>query len=211
MIRSTGVSLLLLTLTCTAQADSPQVLFNRSQIPELRERIARPEFAPIWAGILKNAEAFCDPASAQYADPADPYPLPEKGEYVSQGRHNALLVHRVGRMLTDRMEAIGIAYQLTARKELGRHGAALLLATAEQFPITSPIVSKGFAGGRGDIMRGLAMGYDLLSDQLDDEQRPVVAGACAEYLDFFVEEFNNPKVWWYKVHNYNGVNGGSAG
>jgi hypothetical protein len=38
-----------------------------------------------------------------------------------------------------------------------------------------------------------------------------LADACADYLDFFVEEFNNPKSWWYGVHNYNGVNGGSAG
>ena len=38
-----------------------------------------------------------------------------------------------------------------------------------------------------------------------------VAEACAEYLDFFVKEFNNPKVWWYRIHNYNGVNGGAAG
>jgi heparinase II/III-like protein len=212
MTRPIWFPFLLLTLaTSPAWAESPKVLFTRSQIPELRERVAQPELAPIWARILKDAEAYCDPKSPRYADPADPYPLPEKGEYVSQGRHNALLVHRVGRMLTDRMEAIGMAYQLTGRAELGRHGAALLLATAKQYPIANPVVSKGFAGGRGDIMRGLAVGYDLLSDQLDNEGRRVVAEACAGYLDFFVEEFNNPKVWWYKVHNYNGVNGGSAG
>jgi hypothetical protein len=193
------------------QADSPQVLFDRSQIPELRERIARPEFAPIWVRILKDAEAYCDPQSPRYADPGDPYPLPEKGAYMSQSRHNALLVHRVGRTLTDRMEAIGVAYQLTGRRELGRHGAKLLLATIEKYPITNPLISKGFAGGRGDVMRGLAMGYDLLSDQLGDDERRAVASACADYLDFFVEEFNNPKSWWYEVHNYNGVNGGSAG
>ena len=203
--------LLVLLAAGVARAESPKVLFDRSEIPELRERVSEPELAPIWERILKDAEAYCDPESPRYADPADPYPMPEKGEYVSQGRHNALLVHRVGRMLTNRMEAIGMAYQLTGREELGRHGAALLLATAEKFPITNPIVSKGFAGGRGDIMRGLAVGYDLLSDLLNADERQVVAEACAGYLDFFVREFNNPKSWWYEVHNYNGVNGGSAG
>ena len=187
MARHTWIPSLLITLTAgTASAESPRVLFDRSQIPELRERIAEPDLAPIWTRVLKDAEAYCDPQSSRYADPADPYPLPEKGQYISQSRHNALLVHRVGRMLTDRMEAIGVAYQLTGRQELGRHGAALLLSTVEKFPITNPIVSKGFAGGRGDIMRGLAMGYDLLSDQLDDDRRRVVADACADYLDFFV-------------------------
>lgn len=212
MIRRIWILCVLLALPVgTSRAESPKVLFERAQIPELRERVAKPELAPIWARILKDAEAYCDPKSSRYADPADPYPLPEKGEYISQSRHNALLVHRVGRMLTDRMEAIGMAYQLTGREELGRHGAALLLATAEQYPISNPIVSKGFAGGRGDIMRGLAVGYDLLSDQLDDEGRRLVAEACAGYLDFFVKEFNNPKSWWYGIHNYNGVNGGAAG
>ncbi|MBN2292487.1 MAG: heparinase II/III family protein [Pirellulales bacterium] len=210
-IRACLALALLLVAAATARADSPQMLFCRSQIPELRERITQPEFAPIWRRILNNAEAYCDPKSPRYADPADPYPLPKKGKYINQRRHNALLVHRVGGTLTKRMEAIGVAYQLTGRQELGRHGAALLLATVKKYPITNPLVSRGFAGGRGDVMRGLAMGYDLLSDQLDDEQRTVVASACTEYLDFFVAEFNNPKSWWYKVHNYNGVNGGSAG
>jgi hypothetical protein len=160
-------------------------------------------------GILKDAEGYCDPQSPRYADPADPGPLPTKRQYVSQGRHDALLVHHVGRTLTDRMEAIGIAYQLTGRQELGRHGAKLLLATVKKYPITNPAICKGFAGGRGDVMRGLAMGYDLLSDQLDETERRMAASACADYLDFFVKEFNDPKSWWYGIHNYNGVNGGS--
>ena len=205
------VFLLVLLAASVGEAESPQVFFGRSEIPELHERIERPEFAPIWAGILKNAEAYCDPQSSRYADPADPCQLAEKGEYISQGRYDALLVHRVGGILTKRMEAIGVAYQLTGREELGRHGAALLLATIEKYPVSNPVVAKGFAGGRGDIMRGLAVGYDLLSDQLDDAERRKVAEACAEYLDVFVKEFNDPKSWWYKVHNYNGVNGGSAG
>ena len=31
------------------------------------------------------------------------------------------------------------------------------------------------------------------------------------YLTLFCEEFENPRSWWYKIHNYNGVNGGAAG
>ncbi|MHB8901156.1 MAG: heparinase II/III domain-containing protein [Thermoguttaceae bacterium] len=205
------LTLLLVSVSCMATAAGPRVLFDGSQVAELRERVARPEHTAVWARIVEDAEAYCDPQSARYVDPADPYALPKKSPYMDQGRHDALLVHRVGRSLTDRMEAIGIVYQLTGRKELGRHGAKLLLATVERYPITHPTISKGFAGGRGDVMRGLAMGYDLLSDQLTEAERGVVAGACADYLDFFVKEFNDPKSWWYGVHNYNGVNGGSAG
>ena len=203
--------ILLVSATAVLQAESPKLLFDRTAIPELQKRIQRPELAPVWERILADAEAFCDPQSQRYVDLADPYSLAEKGEHISERRHKAILVHHVGRMLTRRMETLGFAYQLTGKQRPGKHGAALLLATVEEYPVTNPLVAKGFAGGRGDIMRGLAVGYDLLSEQLNDTERRKVAGACAEYLDFFVKEFNDPKSWWYEVHNYNGVNGGAAG
>jgi len=197
--------------TGIVSAESPQLLFDHSQIDALRQRIIQPKFAPIWNKILADAEAYCNPASPRYADPKNLYSFAKKKDREIQQRNDALRVHTVGRELTQRMEAIGFAYQLTGRKELGQHGAALLLATIKQYPVSNPLVATGFAGGRGDIMRGLAIGYDLLSDCLDDDQRRVVAAACADYIDSFIKEFNNPKVWWFKVHNYNGVNGGAAG
>ena len=77
--------------------------------------------------------------------------------------------------------------------------------------MTQPAIAKGFAGGRGDIMYGLALGMDMVSDCLTPEERAIVVPTCRDYLDVFVREFNDPKVWWFKVHNYNGVNGGGAG
>ncbi len=203
--------LVLWWLAGIAGADSPRLLFERSQIGALRQRIAEPKLAPVWARILADAEAYCNPKSSRYADPQNPCPLSQTPGRMSQQRHDALLVHTIGRLLTRRMEAIGLAYQLTGRKALGQHGAAILLATVERYPATDPIVAKGFAGGRGDIMRGLAIGYDLLGSCLDDPQRRRVAAGCRGYLDLAVKEFKNPKLWWYKVHNYNGVNGGAAG
>lgn len=194
-----------------ATAESPRVLFDRAQIVELRRRIAEPEFAPLWGQILGDAEAYCDARSPRFADPRDPFAVPQKTDQMPQQRHEARMVHAMGRTLTQRMEAIGFAYQLTGRKAMGQHGAAILLATLERYPVTNPVVSKGFAGGRGDVMRGLAVGYDLLAECLDEAQRKQVAAACADYLDQAVREFNDPKVWWYKVHNYNGVVGGAAG
>lgn len=208
------ISVLTLVLFCAAgvvSADSPRLLFDRSQISALRERTARPQLAPVWAKILADAEAYCNRKSRRYADPENPCPLSKDPGRMTQQRHDALLVHTIGRLLTARMEAIGLAYQLTGRKELGRHGAAILAATVERYPVTDPVVAKGFAGGRGDIMRGLALGYDWLGECLDNEQRKRVAAACADYVDQAVKEFNNPKLWWNTVHNYNGVNGGAAG
>jgi len=208
-IRVSVLALVLLS-TAVAAADGPRLLFDRSQIGALRQRIEQPELAPVWKKILTDAEAYCDPASPRYADPQDPCPLSREAGREGQQRHDALLVHTVGRSLTGRMEAIGFAYQLTGRKELGEHGAAVLLATVDRYPITNPTISQGFAGGRGDIMRGLAIGYDLLAECLDDERERLAAG-CSAYLEHAIEEFNNPRLWWHEVHNYNGVNGGAAG
>lgn len=202
---------LVLLSTAVAAAAGPRLLFDRSQIGALRQRIEQPELAPVWKKILADAEAYCDPASPRYADPQDPCPLSRQAGREGQQRHDALLVHTVGRSLTERMEAIGFAYQLTGRKELGEHGAAVLLATVDRYPIINPTISQGFAGGRGDIMRGLAIGYDLLAECLDDAERERLAAGCSAYIEHAIEEFNNSKLWWHEVHNYNGVNGGAAG
>ncbi len=204
----TGIACLGLA-TASAAAESPRLFFDRGDLAALGKRIEDPRFAPLWTKIREDAEAFCDPASPRYADPADPCPMPAKGEVGS--RETALLVHTVGRNLTQRMETLGFACQMTGREDLGRHGAALLAATAARFPVTNPIVARGYAGGRGDIMRGLAVGFDLLSGHLDAPQRRLVASVCAEYLDRTMAEFNDEGMWWHKVHNYNGVNGGAAG
>ena len=54
-------------------AESPRLLFDRSQADALRQRVAQPKFAPIWTRVLADAEAYCNPASPRYADPQDSY------------------------------------------------------------------------------------------------------------------------------------------
>ncbi len=203
----------LLPAWCTAAVAgaNPLLFFGRGDLPALRARAESAPYAALWQEILRRAEGYCDPASPTYADPADPFPPVRKRERMRSSRHDALQVHRIGRDLTKWMETIGFAYQLTGRKEFGAHGAKLLLTVADEYPVARPEVAKGFAGGRGDIMQGLAVGYDLLAEVLEPAQRQVLAAACAAYIEHFRKEFESPKVWWYRVHNYNGVNGGAAG
>ena len=190
---------------------SPRLVFTKLDLPALRQRVTTSEYASIWEDIRQSARSYCDPNHADYADPDNLFTPGEKSEQMSQSRHKRLLVHGIGRMVSGRMEAIGLTYQITGDADLGRHGAALLTAFCERFPVTDPTVASGFAGGRGDIMMGLALGVDWLGECLTTEQRKVVTKACAEYVEQFLREFNNPEVWFYRVHNYNGVNGGAAG
>lgn len=202
---------LALAATVASADPGPSLFFTKADLPALRERVKQPTHASEWARILGRAQAYCDPKSGDYTDPEKIFTPPAKSKYVSQHRHDAILPHHVGRTLTTRMEALGLAYQFTGEKKLGRHGAKILVGMCKDYPATHPAIAKRFAGGRGDIMYGLAMGLDMLSDCLTPEERAIVAPACRDYLDVFVREFNDPKVWWYKVHNFNGVCGGAAG
>lgn len=205
------LGLLFVLATGTTRAESPCVLFDRSQLAELRQRIAQPQYAKLWSRVLAQAEAYCDPASPEYLASKDLLPAPANPAELQLKNREALQVHWVGRTLTGPVTTLGIAYQLSGRREFGEAGAAFLQAVVQRYPVTDPIVAKGFAGGRGDIMRGLALGYDLLGDCLDDEARQRVASACADYIENFLREANDPKIWWSRVHNFNGVCGGAAG
>ena len=76
-------------------AESPQLLFDHSQIDALRERIAQPKLVPIWTKILADAEAYCNPASPRYADPQNPYSFAKKSDRMAQQRNDALQVHKL--------------------------------------------------------------------------------------------------------------------
>jgi hypothetical protein len=195
----------------SAMAANPSLFFTKNDVPALRETLSKPGIAPAWQTLRRDAGAFCDPESSRYADPDAPFEFRARGERVSDGRYNALLVHQIGRALTERMQAIGFTCQMTGNAAMGDHGAAFLAAALREYPVSHEQVRKGFAGGRGDIMRGLAFGYDWLSERLSPGDRRAVAEACADYIEFFLAEFEDPRQWFYKVHNYNGVNGGAAG
>ncbi|MBT5607883.1 MAG: hypothetical protein HN742_13050 [Lentisphaerae bacterium] len=201
---------ILTVVTCPVFA-APTLFFGPEDLPALRERIKDPALAPVWEAILQKAEDRCNPKHKDYLDPESPFSVKAKGEHVPESRHAALIAHSIGRKLNNCMETVGFAYQITGRKEFGQHAAAFLYAIATTYPITNKTVSGGFAGGRGDLMRGLALGNDWVSDALTDAQRREVAEVAKGYVELFRKEFEDPKKWWYKVHNYNGVNGGAAG
>ena len=210
----TSIGFIVAAALATVSTDddaSPRLVFTKLDLPTLRQRVTRSEYAPVWENIRQSARSYCDPNHADYADPDQLFSPGEKSGNMSQSRHERLLVHGVGRMISGRMEAIGLTYQITQDADLGRHGALLLTAFCERFPVTDPMVASGFAGGRGDIMMGLALGIDWLGECLVTEQRKVVTKTCAEYVEQFIREFNNPEVWFYRVHNFNGVNGGAGG
>jgi hypothetical protein len=211
MPRTLLLVLLSASLPSTLTAAAPRLVFDRADLPALREATLSPEYAAVWQAILSRAEAQAEPGNPAYLDSADPFQARSRSEHMPQDRYEALLAHSIGRTLTECMESLGFAYQISGRHDLGRHAADFLYAVATGYPCTNPVVAKGFAGGRGDIMHGLALGLDWVGELLTDEQRNEVAAVCRGYVELFCDEFEDPGKWWYRVHNYNGVNGGAAG
>ncbi|MCE5239223.1 heparinase II/III-family protein [bacterium] len=197
-------SVAMLLLCCQVSAQ-PALWFAQEDLPRLEAAAAAEPEAAVWRALLAQAEGYCTPGSGQYATPEQVAQRPAGDKRVQ------ILGHFFGRRLTDWMEALGFAYQLTGDERFARHGVLLLTTAAAQLPVTDPDIAKGFAGARGDIMRGLAVGYDWLGEAMTPEQKAAWAETAAGYVRNIVAEATGEKVWWRPYHNFMGVAMGAAG
>lgn len=181
----------------------PHLLFDKDDLPRLREAFQRPPLERDWQPMLNQSRAFCDPQADAYL-PASR----QEGDLPYSGGDAHLLV---GRDLSKWMEHIGLAYQITGDEELGEHGAAILARTVKEYPLSNPMMSRSFSGGRGDMLRGMALGFDWLNSAMTESQREAVAEAAAAYIERVLESARNPRTWWFRYHNFNGVSVGAAG
>jgi hypothetical protein len=183
-------------LSLAASAAQPLLRLNDEQLRQLRE-------APTYANLLGQANGFLK---------AQPMTVAELKPSGRDSKHSTTAFpHAVGRRLQDWGEALGFAWLGSGDERYAAKGIELLCGTMENFPLSQPYVRNGFAGGRGDIMAGIALGYGFFSAVMTAEQRAQLADVAEAYVDNFLAEADNPKIWWHGIHNYNGVCGGAAG
>ena len=72
-------------------------------------------------------------------------------------------------------------------------------------------IENRFAGARGDIARGLALGHDWLGEMLTPEEEREWADVAAGYVRNILAEAQKEGTWWYPHHNFMGVAVGAAG
>jgi len=149
--------------------------------------------------VLAAAENLVGPGRI---DPAGIADLGAEARQVVRG-------HAIGRRLTEWVETLGFAYQLTGDERFGREGARLLATVSDLPPDEPPVGPGAFAGARGDILRAMAIGYDWLYAAMTDEQRQVVAAMMARYVEDILGEA--PDAWWMPYHNFIGVAVGACG
>jgi len=203
MNSQTALCAALVLLAATAAVAAPSLFFDRSEIGALRKRAESEVHAELWQRILSEARDLCDRASARYADP----------EKIDAGGSERIVVraHTYGRRLTRWAETLGFAYQLTGDEEIGKHGARIVVAAAARLPVTNPVVAKSFAGARGDLMRGFAVGLDWLGEAMTPAERQAVERVAAAYVENIFAEAGRTRTWWVPHHNFMGVALGSAG
>jgi hypothetical protein len=201
------IALMLSALSCSCQAQAraePCLVFSRMELPAIRQRVAAGQSALVWQELKARADDYCTPGSTRYADP-------EKVDEPVEGMRIQVLAHAFGRKLTEWAQTLGFAYQLTGDSRYADHGVEVLLAAARKLPAADERVAKSFAGARGDLMRGFAVGLDWLGEAMTEEQRRPVEEVAAEYVRVIVAEGTNEQTWWVPHHNFMGVAFGAAG
>lgn len=183
-----------------AGAQSFNLWVPQEKVPVLKGRAESAEFRTEWSNYLAKADQLCDPSSANYADPSG---VTEGGE---DGKG-----HVVARRMIYWMEMLGVSYRLTGDAKYREHGIALLISCAQQLTLSSPYMINAYYGAYGDMMRGLASGYDFFAADMTAQQRTQVLQTSGTYLEDFVRTASDSRTWWQPYHNYMGVCGGGAG
>ncbi len=206
IFRNFFATIIVLSVMCEGIcAGSPRVWFRKSEIDNIREKVESDKFRNRWRKTLARARAYCDSQSWYFVDAKRPL-----ARYSSRSK-DPVVTHHVGRNLSRWMRTLGFVYQVTGNKRIGEHGVQILVSIAKEFPVTRKSMREGFAGGRGDTMEGLAFGYDMLGELMNEEQKQIIAETGKGYIENTISEAQDEDMWWYKYHNFNGVCAGGAG
>ncbi len=194
---------LAVTLLCAVAAPSPCLVFGEGDLPALRQRAGTDALRAVRDEVLQSAAELVDARSPSYANP----------DHLDQGGGSRIQIqaHTFGRRLTHWTETLGLAYRLTGERRYAEHVGRLLDVAAKRLPASDPRVAKSFAGARGDIMRGLAIGLDWCGDQLPAAVRQAALEQAGQYVDQVLAEARGERCWWVPNHNFIGVAIGAAG
>jgi hypothetical protein len=190
-------------LSAAAGAE-PCLVFGPGDVPALRQRLQEAEVKPRWDELRAWADELCTPGARRYVDP-------ERLDAPREGVRIQVLAHTFGRIFTDSGQALGFAYQMTGDPRYANQGVAVLSAAARKLPAADERIAKSFAGARGDVMRGFAIGLDWLGEALPAETRRSVEATAAEYIRVVLKERHAEGTWWVPHHNFMGVALGAAG
>jgi hypothetical protein len=199
-----GLALTFAVATAATAGVEPCLVFAPADLPALRQRLQQADVRGLWDDLRAQADDLCTPRSRRYADP-EAIDAPRAGVRIQ------VLAHSFGRALTEACQTLGFAFQMTGESRYGSHGSAILAAAARKLPASDERIARSFAGARGDVMRGFAMGLDWLGEAMPEDQRRAVEETAAEYVRVILKERHAQGTRWVPHHNFMGVSLGAAG
>jgi hypothetical protein len=185
-------------------APKPALLFSEANLKVLKERVTMSAYKELWADLLANADAYCNPSSKLYADPSS---------YIEMARTTKEIHTPFPRKLSDWIETLGFVHAITGKEKYRQQAIRLLLSGLDE-NIERAVKGSLMEGVRGDMMRALALGLDMFSPAMTPEQRAPIVAAAKGYIDDLRLDYNNPGSKWHttrKSHNFSGVCGGALG
>lgn len=167
--------------------------------------MAEPRHQALREDLLQRARELCDPASPHFINPDD-----VDGTIGSLTRSPKMLPFLLGRVLSGAAETLGPAADLTGEAAFAQHGAKLLTAMAQAYPVDGPMLADAETLCRGEFARGMGMAYVFFAEQLDAEKRGMVANEGRKYVESLLQEAEEP-AWFYPNSNWTAVTIGGAG
>jgi len=122
-------------------AAPPGLVFTKADVPALKARVAAPPCDQVWQRLLAQANAYCDPASAEFA-------APEKVDAMPVGEGLLVFVSN----LADQDVQATLSLQL-ARLKLSRQARATDALAGEAVPQDDGNLKLSIASWRHRVLR----------------------------------------------------------
>ena len=188
-----------------AFSQNPKLFFSQTDIDGIKNTInLNTDNQMVWNDVRARAYEYQDINTVYYFNTTD----------VKQGALKFIRSNQwpilAGRVLSAQCEALGPVYWLTGESKYGVRGKEVFLAFIRQLPVNSPQTSDFIALARGELMRGLAQGYDWFSPLMTDSERIEAAAACRAYVEYELQQALVP-AWYVPYSNWTGVAVGGAG
>ena len=154
----------------------PSLLFSASDVTTMQQAVQSGEPALAWASLKRKADAFSDPTSPSYANPAL-VAGPAPSQTPNWRWYDGLLgQNQQATYLID----LSFAYLISGDPKYGNAAINLLLAlSADNWPAWGD--AGGGAGlGRGDLLRGVGMAFDWTYNLMTAAQRLTIVQSLTD-------------------------------
>jgi hypothetical protein len=179
-------------------AGHPRLYFSSQELPHLRQLRTHGLHAQIWKNVAESADwCLTKTPRANWIAPVSPDPIYENLYDRFYGIMGDLAI----------MEHLAFAYSISGEKKYGEAAREWILASCRVWQREAegmPDGGKAYAVSR--LLKGIAVGYDLVYDQFSEAERKEVRDTLARIGALYFEKyFNTPTISGAGFHTHHAV------